>query len=435
MTERRRKRKQSGRRLCGAVVLLCVFLQMLAGGTQARAEAEPGGTGNPERSPLRIAVASDLHLDPDNTDKSQGTEVVYNMELVDALLWDAKQQGAEMILLTGDLVNGGKPQRHEALAEKLRKAEREGLPVYVLPGNHDLAPVGQTEFASYYEDFGYAEACSRDPVSLSYCVIRDGLMLLMMDTAGYSLGAIDLPGAAARSRNDPFFSEETLQWAEGCLRDAREKGLPVLAAGHYNLLPEISRQPGSGYCIENGDRFTELLRTYGVPLYLSGHMHTRGVYQEDGLTELLTEYLLGYPTGYSLLDLSGNTLLYTPRRVDVDAWAAATGQEDPVLKNFTDWQQEGLFRYSVSNINYMSERNPITEEEKDNAVGFFYTVMNAFWRGTLSEQRERIEAMPGFEPFFRCAEGYAYGWWLKELIRTASPLLKGFTLEIGNPTA
>ena len=43
--------------------------------------------------------------------------------------------------------------------------------------------------------------------------------------------------------------------------------------------------------------------------------------------------------------------------------------------------------------------------------------------------------MPGYEPFFRCAEGYAYGWWLKELIRTASPLLKGFTLEIGNPAA
>ena len=435
MTERGKKRKQSGRRLCGTVLLLCAFLQMLAASVPARAESEADGTENAERSSLRIAVASDLHLDPDNTDKSQGTEVVYNMELVDALLWDAKQQGAEMILLTGDLVNGGKPQRHEALAEKLRKAEREGLPVYVLPGNHDLAPVGQTEFASFYEDFGYAEACSRDPVSLSYCVIRDGVMLLMMDTAGYSLGAIDLPGAAARSRNDPFFSEETLRWAEACLQDAKEKSLTVLAAGHYNLLPEISRQPGSGYCIENGDRFTEMLRTYGVPLYLSGHMHTRGVYQEEGLTELLTEYLLGYPTGYSLLDLSGNTLRYTPRRVDVDAWAAATGQDDAVLKNFTDWQQEGLYNYSVSNINYMSERNPITDEEKGDAIGFFYTVMNAFWSGTLSEQSARIETMPGYEPFFRCAEGYAYGWWLKELIRTASPLLKGFTLEIGNPAA
>lgn len=251
----------------------------------------------------------------------------------------------------------------------------------------------------------------------------------------FSSDACRRDAGAGRGSNEPFFSEETLQWAEGCLQDAREKNLLILAAGHYNLLPEISRQPGSGYCIENGDRFTELLRTYGVPLYLSGHMHTRGVYQEDGLTELLTEYLLGYPTGYSLLDLSGSTLRYTPRRVDVSAWASATGQDDPVLKNFTDWQQEGLFNYAVSNVNYMSERNPITEEEKGNAVGFFYTVMNAFWSGTLNEQRERIEAMPGYEPFFRCAEGYAYGWWLKELIRTASPLLKGFTLEIGNPAS
>ena len=150
MAERRQKRNGSGRRLCGAVLLLCVFLQMLAGRAPARAEAGPDGTENTEVSPLRIAVASDLHLDPDNTDKSQGSEVAYNMELVDALLWDAKQQGAQMLLLTGDLVNGGKPQRHEALAKKLRKAEQEGLPVYVLPGNHDLAPFGQTEFATCY---------------------------------------------------------------------------------------------------------------------------------------------------------------------------------------------------------------------------------------------------------------------------------------------
>ena len=51
----------------------------------------------------------------------------YNLELVDALLWDAKEQGSEILLLTGDLVNGGKPHRHEALAEKLRQTERTGL--------------------------------------------------------------------------------------------------------------------------------------------------------------------------------------------------------------------------------------------------------------------------------------------------------------------
>ena len=54
--------------------------------------------------------------------------------------------------------------------------------------------------------------------------------------------------------------------------------------------------------------------------------------------------------------------------------------------------------------------------------------MNAYWDGTLSEKRADLEAMPGYEEFFRCAEGYAYGPWLKELIRTAGPELAGFTV-------
>ena len=35
----------------------------------------------------------------------------------------------------------------------------------------------------------------------------------------------------------------------------------------------------------------------------------------------------------------------------------------------------------------------------------------------------------GAEPFYRCAEGYAYGWWLKDLLENVSPLLKGYTLK------
>ena len=100
-----------------------------------------------------------------------------------------------------------------------------------------------------------------------------------------------------------------------------------------------------------------------------------------------------------------------------------------VLLNFADWQQEELYRYSVNNVRYMSERNPIGDEEKIDAAGFFYTTMNSFWDGTLSEKREAIKKMPGYEPFFRCAEGYSYGWWLKNLIETASPMLKGFELR------
>ena len=411
--------------------LLCLLLVCTLLCSCARRADVPASVPLPEAEGLRVAVASDLHLNPDYTDPHVDPGAAsYNLELTEALLRDAREQGASLLLLTGDLVNGGKPHRHEALLERLRQAEQDGLPVFVLPGNHDLSPVSQTEYARLYADFGYGEAFSRDAASLSYCVLREDLALLMLDTGGYPPSAIDLPDAPARADDGAFLSPATLAWAEEMLREAEARGLPVLCAGHYNLLPDESRDPErSGYYLENGERLAALLREHGVPLYLSGHLHTRAVYQEDGLTELVTEYLLGYPTGYSILDLGQGRIRYSPRRVDVDAWAAAAGQKSRVLRRFSAWQQEELRRYSAENIRYMSERNPLTQREAKQAADFFYQVMDAFWRGELAERRESLEALPGCEPFFRCAEGYAYGWWLRELLDTASPLLGGFCLE------
>ena len=420
------------------ICLIMLSLSLSACGSAAGPEpssdpipaAVPSFPPLPQSDGFRVAVASDLHLNPDNRPSAENVSAAaYSPELVDALLWDAQHQGADLLLLTGDLCNGGRLYRHEALTEKLRQAEADGLPVLILPGNHDLAPITQTEFAALYEEFGFAEACSRDTASLSYCVMDHDLMILMMDTAGYSVGTIDLPGAPAPAYDHPFFTDTTLRWAESMLQKAKREGLHVLVAGHYNLLPEISRDPeSSGYYLENGDRFADLLRKYGVPLYLSGHMHTRYVYQEAGLTELLTEYLLAYPTAYSMLDLTEDSIRYTPRRIDVDAWAAESGQTDPVLLNFAQWQQDQLLDYSVHNIEYMSERNPLDETQRNQAAAFFYRVINDFWQGTLAGERSALEAMPGYEPFFRCAEGYAYGWWLKDLISNANALSAGFTL-------
>ncbi len=426
---------------CAVLAVLLALLLLLPGcgtGTNARQET---ATAAPAASPaavtvppkgvgLRIAVASDLHLDPDNTDHSGLlAQASYSMELADALLWDARRQGSDILLVTGDLVNGGKPHRHAALAEKLRQAEAEGTDVYVLPGNHDLAPVTQTEFAEAYAAFGYDEARSRDRSSLSYSVTRDGLMLLMMDTGGYRPGAIDLPGAPQREDSEAFLSESTLRWAEAQLKEAREEGLTVLAAGHYNLLTDISHEQGSGFYLENGERFAALLREYGVPLYLSGHMHIQAVQQEDGLTELLTGYLLSYPTGYSILDVTEDALRFTPARIDVDGWAAETGVHDAVLRNFSAWQKENFRSYCADAVNSMAKRNPLREDEARDAADFFYAVMTAYWDGTLDNRREVLQTMPGCRPFFRCAEGYSYGWWLRDLMESANPMMRGFALD------
>ena len=408
---------------------LLFFTVMISSCAQSVRAEVPVLPPTPTSTDLRIAVASDLHLNPDI--KPTGTSPAqsdFSLELVDALLSDVKQQGADFLILTGDLVNGGKPHRHAALAQKLRKAKEEGLTSYVIPGNHDLAPVTQTEFAEFYAEFGYDEAFSRDPASLSYAVVRSGIMLLLLDTAGYSAGAIDLAEAPADTH--AFLSENTLQWTEDMLRRAKADGLFVLCAGHYNLLPDISRDPENvGFYLENADVLADLLGEYHVPLYLSGHAHTRAFYRQGNLRELVTEYLLGYPTAYSILDLDETTIRYTPRRVDVDAWAKATGQKNRILLNFAQWQQDGLRRYADENVRYMSEQNPLSEREKRDAADFFYYVMDSFWQGTLHVNRQKAEAMPGCDPFFRCAEGYAYGWWLRDLLKTAAPELQGFSVS------
>ena len=409
------------------VCLLCAAVFLPGCAHAARTEV-PVLPETPPSTGLRIAVASDLHLNPDSRPSSVSpAQFEFSLELADALLSDVQRQGAAFLILTGDLVNGGKPHRHAALVQKLKKAEADGLPVYVLPGNHDLDPIKQTEFAEFYEDFGYREAFSRDSSSLSYAVIRDGLLLLMLDTGGYSTAAIDL--AQPPADTCAFLSDSTLKWAETMLRHAKENGLLVLCAGHYNLLPAMNRDAGnSGFYFENADRLAALLKQYDVPLYLSGHAHTRAFYRQGELRELVTEYLLGYPTGYSILDIDDETIRYTPRRVDVDAWAAATDQKSKILRNFAQWQQDGLRDYSEENVRYMSGRNPLSEREQRQAADFFYFVMDSYWQGTLHDKRETAEAMPGCEPFLRCAEGYAYGWWLRELLDTVPPELQGFTI-------
>ncbi len=409
-------------------VLLCLILALLCACGNL---AVPVQTPLPEAEGLRIAVASDLHFDPEHTDKNANLgAVAYNPQLAEALLWDAQHQGAEVLLLTGDIVNAGKQEYHDGLIEKLRAAEDAGLRIYVLPGNHDLSPVTQREFAALYADFGFAEADSRDAASLSYCVMGEDLCLLMLDTAGYDAEAIDLPEAQSRSDDEAFLSEETLRWTREMLESAKAQQLPVLCAGHFNILTAEGRDPErTGLYLENGERLAALLREYDVPLYVSGHLHTRLVLQEQGLTELVTEYLLAYPTGYSMLDLTADAITYTPRRVDVEGWAREVGYNSRELKHFSRWQQKQLRDYAFQNVSDMSKRNPLTRKEAAQAVDFFYAAMNAYWAGTLYAQREALEAMPGYEPFFRCAEGYAYEWWLRDLIENATPMLGGFRLE------
>ena len=316
-------------------VLCLLFAVLLFHPLVSRAEAE-----------TCVAVASDLHyLAPSLTDGGSYYQRVlangdskfmpYIEEITDAFLEEMLALKPDALLLTGDLTFNGAVISHEALAAKLRILTAAGIPVFVLTGNHDLynanaarfqgdgfshVPFATTEiFEQIYEEFGRREALSADPDSLSYVVqLSDSVRVLMLDFNTL--------------HNWCGLPENSFGWIERQLQSASESGMEVLAAGHQNLFQHsIFRD---GYVIDGAQRLSELLRNYGVRIFLSGHLHIQHVQTEDGLTEIAGSALCSYPCQYGLLKVEDRGLQYETRQLDMAAWAERNKREEDIFSDF-----------------------------------------------------------------------------------------------------
>ena len=317
------------------LLTLCAGLAFCAEG---HAEASVSG--------FRAVIASDLHyIAPELTDGGPGYQQIlkngdskfmpYVEEITDAFLDEVLADPPDVVLLTGDLTFNGAEISHRRLAGKLQKLEDAGIPVLVLPGNHDVynenaalyrggsferVPFASGEsFAEIYRDFGPGEALSADSDSLSYVwQLNEQVWIMMLDENT----AHDFCGLSDRS----------FQWIEAQLQKAREEGRFVLVAGHQNVFQHSIFR--GGYVIQGAQRLQELLRRYGVPLCLSGHLHTQHVLSENGLTEIATSALCSYPCQYAVLTAEDGRLRYGTRRLDLAAWAERNGRPDAVFQDF-----------------------------------------------------------------------------------------------------
>ena len=317
------------------LLTLCAGLAFCAEG---HAEASSSG--------FRAVIASDLHyIAPELTDGGPGYQqtlkngdskfMPYVEEITDAFLDEVLADPPDVVLLTGDLTFNGAEISHRRLAGKLQRLEDAGIPVLVLPGNHDVynenaalyrggsferVPFASGEsFAEIYRDFGPGEALSADSDSLSYVwQLNEQVWIMMLDENT----AHDFCGLSDRS----------FQWIEAQLQKAREEGRFVLVAGHQNVFQHSIFR--GGYVIQEAQRLQELLRRYGVPLCLCGHLHTQHVLSEDGLTEIATSALCSYPCQYAVLTAEDGRLRYGTRRLDLAAWAERNGRPDAVFQDF-----------------------------------------------------------------------------------------------------
>ncbi len=94
----------------------------------------------PEEDPIRFLHVSDLHLRPQLVKRYDQDRVLRG--LVELLERDRASFPLDLIFVTGDLANAGRPEEYALVVELLRKLmEVTGVPVehvFVVPGNHDV---------------------------------------------------------------------------------------------------------------------------------------------------------------------------------------------------------------------------------------------------------------------------------------------------------
>ena len=325
-----------------------------------------------------IILATDIHyFDPSLTDYGtrfqemveygDGKVVTYIDEITDAFLEEVIQLRPNALILSGDLTLEGEKKSHESLAEKLYRVEEAGIPVLVIPGNHDInnkraaryegeqrLPAEYTtpeEFRRIYRDFGYDEAISEDVRSLSYVYqLDEEHRIMMLDTCQYR--PVAKVGGAILS--------ETYYWIEEQLEEAWDEAMDVIPVAHHNLLEE-SKIYVDDCTIEHGEQLVDILDEWDVKLFLSGHLHVQRIRKHKaepgaaddsyGIMEIVTDALSIPPCQYALLEWKRDgSMEYSTKAVDVSAWAARTGSQNPDLLDFEGWSELYIQKLIIDQI-------------------------------------------------------------------------------------
>lgn len=334
-----------------------------------------------ELEPITLLLGTDLHyISPRLTDNGEyftrivengdGKFMAYSEEIVEAFVDQVIAQAPDGLLLAGDITFNGARLSHEDLAKKLARVEEAGIPVYLIPGNHDIdsrqaasfsgdtaervESVTAGEFGEIYYDFGFDEALSYDNVSLSYTAqLAPNLRLLAVDANGISLA----PG---------IVTDRTVDWVEEQLISAAEDGCYVLAVSHQSLLVQ-NPMLISGYQMANWERLLALYETYGVIGNLSGHLHVQHIaVSEGGVADISTSALATSPNQYGVITLEGRGGSYHTESVRVPQvedfaqlsrdflWRNAYRQAE---RRFPDPEDDALRRFNADvNVAYLAGR-------------------------------------------------------------------------------
>jgi 3',5'-cyclic AMP phosphodiesterase CpdA len=193
----------------------------------------------------RILHVSDLHFGARN-----GLD---DPALEQGILELCRRVDPTLVVASGDLTHGGRADEHDAAAAYLRRL---GVPVFVVPGNHDIPPFRPARFTRPWREF------ERNWETTAPVLASPELHVVGLNSVrpfGYQRGRV-------RSAD--------LEQAEGRLREAAPGALRVVAIHHqlanapwrWRKLPLVGRS-----------RVLDRLAAAGAELIIGGHTHQAAI--------------------------------------------------------------------------------------------------------------------------------------------------------------
>ncbi len=369
-----------------------------------------------ETASIRFGVISDIHYfgkELKGDYSAEYKEWLYNKHkeyddadslltnALDGVLRNAAENGDTCVLIPGDLTKDGEKKSHQELAEKFAAFEAEtGIPVFVVPGNHDVnnskaitfengfeEPTDITtpeDFREIYADFGYADADSvfvpkdgNKGGMLSYTEVIGGYKLIAIDSCMYSE---DNGAEGDEHMTDGRIGDDLLEWILEECADAEERGLTVIGMQHHNLVPHMAIEEATfwRFVVEEWIQIADAYADAGMHYVFTGHLHSNDVashVSDNGETvnDILSPTLTGYPNYYKIVDFvsDGTNINLDMTTIDVDEYQNVVADDGTVY--------EKPYR-----LTHSFERTFGKGSVKDLLEGMIYPFINEFF-GDVSE--------------------------------------------------
>lgn len=392
------------------VLGLSLLLLGCSSNLSAQREEEQSTNSVSSDEEVTLVIASDLHyLSPELTDygnffmnliqNSDGKLTHYTPDITQAFVEDVLSISPTAVVLSGDLTLNGDKQSHEGLIAVLNPLVEADIPVYVVPGNHDVDGYAyrfdeegthrfngssSKEFVKLYSELGYDNALSKDRASLSYTAkVSDDVWLLMLDVNGNGLSG--------------NIHNRTLRWIEQQLERAQEEGATVIGVSHQNLTIHNDLFQ-YGYQMGRAEELMDLYKEYDVQVHLSGHLHLQNIIEQAGITEIATSSMAITPNQFAVLQIDRNKAMsYETMPVNVSKWAEEQSLTDQNLLDFSIYTEQFFNKTTELKLIEALDSLNINEDERKQMIEFGTNLNRHYFTGTLTEEHYDEEILALWE--------------------------------------